>query len=64
MVFYYKERDHEQPSSDKAFIGNFDPELTIAPEEYEPYVGKNQIEELKRLADPLAEKGWVISTLP
>ena len=47
------------PSSDTDFIGHFDPELTIAPEEYEPYVGKNQIEDLKRLAEPLFEKGWV-----
>jgi trehalose synthase len=41
------------------FIGHFNPELTISPDEYEPYVGQKQIEELKRLAEPLAEKGWV-----
>jgi len=47
-------RAHEGQS-----IGHFNPELTIPPEEYEPYVGNKQIEELKRLAEPIAEKGWV-----
>ena len=45
------------PSSDTDFIEHFDPELTIAPEEYEPYVGKNQVEDLKRLAEPPFRKG-------
>ena len=35
------------------FIGHFNPELTISPDEYEPYVGQKQIEDLKRLAEPL-----------
>ena len=40
-------------------IGHFNPDSSILPEEYEPYVGHTQIEELKRLADPLLQKGWV-----
>ncbi len=46
-------------AKDAGFIGYFDPELSIDPDEYEPYVGWDQIENLKRLAEPLADKGWV-----
>ena len=46
-------------SKDAGFIGYFHPELTIEPDEYEPYVGWDQIENLKRLAEPLVDKGWV-----
>jgi trehalose synthase len=46
-------------------LEEFEPQFTLAPEEYAPFVGEAKIEELKRLAGPVEGKGWanVNSTL-
>jgi len=37
----------------------FESDFTITPEEYEIYIGHDQVENLKRLAEPIVGKGWV-----
>ena len=37
----------------------FESDLMINPEEYEIYIGHDQVDNLKRLAEPIAGKGWV-----
>jgi len=37
----------------------FEPDATVTPEEYEPYIGRERVDNLKRLAEPIVEKGWV-----
>jgi len=37
----------------------FEPDSTINPEEYETYIGRERLDNLKRLAEPIMEKGWV-----
>jgi len=48
-----------------AQLEEYRPGFTLKAEDYEPYIGKAGIEELKRLAGPLEGKGWanVNSTL-
>lgn len=46
-------------------LEEYKPDFTIGIEEYEPYIGRERVDELKRLAEPLEGKGWtnVNSTL-
>lgn len=39
-------------------LDEFHPDVTISPDEYEPYIGHQRVEELKRLAAPLVGKSW------
>lgn len=36
----------------------FIPEITLSIDDYRPFIGQDKIDELKRLAEPLAERGW------
>lgn len=40
------------------YLEDFDPHLTVAPEAYAPFIGQDRVEELKKLAAPLAGKKW------
>jgi len=40
-------------------LEEFEPDSTVTPEEYEPYIGRERVDNLKRLAEPIVEKGWV-----
>jgi len=40
-------------------LEEYQPEFTLNPKDYEPYIGINRVNELKRIAEPLAGKGWV-----
>jgi trehalose synthase len=48
-----------------ALLAEYEPHDTHVPEDYAPYIGRKRVEALKRLADPLAGKGWanISSTL-
>jgi trehalose synthase len=48
-----------------AFLEEYEPDFILDPADYEPYIGGERVEALKRLADPLAGKGWanISSTL-
>ena len=39
-------------------LDEFHPNVTISPDEYEPYIGHQRVEDLKRLAAPLAGRSW------
>jgi trehalose synthase len=39
-------------------LQEYQPEFTLSIDEYEPYVGRERIEELKQLAAPLGGKSW------
>jgi trehalose synthase len=59
-------KDRRMPENQKRTpLEEFEPDFTVRPEDYEPYVGKKNIEELKRLSEPIRDKGWanVNSTL-
>ncbi len=51
--------DHYAP------LEEYEPDFTLTPEDYEPFVGRERVEALKELAAPLEGKGWanVNSTL-
>jgi trehalose synthase len=39
-------------------LEKYEPGFTLRPEDYEPYIGKEQVDNLKRLAEPIVGKGW------
>jgi trehalose synthase len=39
-------------------LDEYSPEISRSPDDYEPYIGRSAVEALKRLADPVREKGW------
>ena len=53
------------PANDRMTLTDYVPEFQVRPEDFTPYIGLERVEELKRLAAPLEEKGWanVNSTL-
>lgn len=40
-------------------LKEYEPYFTLSPEEYTPYIGRERVDDLKRLAEPLVGKGWV-----
>jgi trehalose synthase len=52
-------------STSATSLETFSPEHIYQPEEFEPFIGKDKVEELKQTASPLEGKGWanVNSTL-
>jgi trehalose synthase len=40
-------------------LGEFDPSLSVPMEEYEPYIGRGRVEDLRRLAGSLQGKRWI-----
>ena len=48
------------PEEKKAtsYLEKYEPGFTLRPEDYEPYIGKEQVDYLKHLAEPIVEKGW------
>ena len=53
------------PTNARMTLTEYVPEFQVRPEDFTPYIGLERVEELKRLAAPLEEKGWanVNSTL-
>ncbi len=53
------------PNRTRFPLRQYEPEFTVSPDDYAPYIGAERVEDLKRLADPLQDKGWasVNSTL-
>jgi trehalose synthase len=41
-----------------ASLAEYEPTSNLTPEDYEPYIGAERVEALKRLAEPLAGRGW------
>ena len=39
-------------------LEEYDPNVSFKPEDYEPYIGRDGVDHLKRLAEPLEGKGW------
>ncbi len=39
-------------------IEEYEPDFVVKPGDYEPYVGRAEVDNLKRLAEPLVGKGW------
>jgi len=39
-------------------IKEYEPDVVVTPEDYEPYIGREGVDYLKRLAEPLVGKGW------
>lgn len=46
--------NHRHPSP----LEEYQPARDVAPEEYAPFIGPARVDELKRLAEPLAGRGW------
>jgi len=40
-------------------LEEYEPRFTLTPEDYEPYIGRKRVEELKRIAGPIEGKKWV-----
>lgn len=40
------------------FLEEYEPDFERKPEDYEPYIGRERVDDLKRLAEPLVGKGW------
>jgi trehalose synthase len=49
----------------KTPLKEYRPDVTVAPEDYAPFIGEKKVDELKRLAEPVRDKAWanVNSTL-
>lgn len=39
-------------------LEEYEPEVELNLDEYEPYIGREQVDNIKRLAEPLVGKGW------
>lgn len=39
-------------------LEEYEPQIELLPDYYEPYVGRERVEELKRLAEPITGRGW------
>ena len=39
-------------------LPEYEPDRTVTPDEYQPYIGKEGVDRLKRLADSVSGKSW------
>lgn len=44
-------------------LEEYEPEVELNLDEYEPYIGREQVDNIKRLAEPLVAKDGRVSTL-
>jgi trehalose synthase len=63
----YAEKSKEVSTTGQGshLLEEYEPGFTVGPEEYEPYIGRERVDSLKRLAESITGKGWanVNSTL-
>ncbi len=45
-------------SERKNSLKSYEPDFTLSPDDYSPYIGREGVDLLRRLADPIAGKGW------